>query len=99
MLGMLVFVTLDIMPLKPNEPIRNHPHRYTWPCILHGPLKTGFPCGSVIGVPSALVFCCMSCCTFCSLHVTNGSSIGDIDTVPPNMAGNTKIQIINDGIM
>jgi hypothetical protein len=35
--GMLVFVTFDIIPLKAKFTSKNQPHRNTCPGILHGP--------------------------------------------------------------
>jgi|GEM_PF-6454168 len=37
-LGSAVFVSLETIPLKAKFTIRNHPHKYTWLTILHGPL-------------------------------------------------------------
>jgi hypothetical protein len=37
-LGMVVFVTFEIIPLNANEVIRNQPHKKTSPGTRHGPL-------------------------------------------------------------
>src|SRR5919198_5318073 len=86
-LGILVFVTFEIIPLNAKFVIRNQPKRYTSPGTVHGPLWLPF------------LSSCVSVCTFSSLHITQGICIGDKAVVPPKIVGNTNIHSIKEGII